>query len=303
MQALSSPRCSGCCTAGYRCNAGSTSPTQFRCGGIGQLYCPRCTSTALVVTSGYVTTPIDGALDLRSGQAPCPSGYSCTGGLLDPAILLTGVCASGFCDAYVSEQQSFLSIPPGIAVSTPGYTGGVAWTITDIYSPNPVCDPTASPIDLFVDPLTQRAAQIYVRSSLPFIRCSGGFSVAITAARTSTNESVTAVVAVSVTQRILPPVIAECNARSVLERQPAGTAVGPRLSASTVNTGTTLRWSLSPSSSYVQIDSCTGQISTLQVLQYATWAGATFAVTVTNDGSSLGLGSQTSNCSILIRVT
>lgn len=300
--AMSSASCSGCCAAGYRCAAGSSTPAQYRCGGSGELYCPSCSSSATGVSAGYRTTPINGAVDLRSGQEPCPSGYSCINGLTQPPIELTGVCAGGTCEGTVSEQQSFLSIPPSITVDTPGYAGGVAWSITAIDAVNLACNPSASPIDLFVDPLTQRSAQIYVRASLPFANCYSGFAVTVRAARTSTGESVTARVTVTVTQRILPPVIAECNARSVLERQPAGTNVGPRLSASTVNTGTALRWSMSPASPYVQIDSCTGQITTLQVLRYATWQGATFTVTVTNDGSALGLGSQSTSCSLPVSV-
>lgn len=114
-------------------------------------------------------------------------------------------------------------------------------------------------------------------------------------------ESTSAQVTIVVTQRLIAATITDCGARSVLERQPAGTAMGSRLTATTVNTGTTLRWSIA-SNPYVTIDSCNGAVSTLQVLRYSTWPGGQLAVTVTNDGSALGLGTAVTSCTLQITV-
>lgn len=175
-QALSSPSCSGCCSAGYYCTSGSSSATQNRCGGVGQLYCPACSSGPTTVSPTWRTTPTAGALDLRTGQESCPSGYTCTNGLTDPAIrLLAGTtCATGTCQGSVSETISYASFGPTVTVETLGYSGGLTWNIISITPVSAACNPGASPLQLSIDP-TQRNAQLFVSASLSFAACYQGF--------------------------------------------------------------------------------------------------------------------------------
>jgi hypothetical protein len=81
---LSTPSCSGNCSAGFYCLAGSTSVTQFACGvGLGALaasvYCPAGSSGALSVDRGYYSTG-SATADRASAQQRCEAGYYCING-------------------------------------------------------------------------------------------------------------------------------------------------------------------------------------------------------------------------------
>ena len=82
---LFTEQCSGLCAAGYYCPIGSTSNTQFPCGG-DDVYCPEGSSEPIPVSSGYYT--IEGAYTedgwanlTRTKQVECPQGHFCVGGV------------------------------------------------------------------------------------------------------------------------------------------------------------------------------------------------------------------------------
>jgi hypothetical protein len=85
---LSSASCNGPCTAGFFCPAGSVSSQQATCGGnasspnAASYFCPLGAAAALRVGAGnYSTGSADDAPHRRTGQAVCPPGRYCAGGV------------------------------------------------------------------------------------------------------------------------------------------------------------------------------------------------------------------------------
>ncbi len=85
---LSAPSCNGPCTEGFFCPAGSRSSQAQPCGGsatapdAASKYCPRGSAAALRVGTGnFSTGSSDGEPHRRSGQAVCPPGHFCVGGV------------------------------------------------------------------------------------------------------------------------------------------------------------------------------------------------------------------------------
>ena len=73
------------CPEGYFCPKRSSSP--IPCGSTA-LYCPAGSSVGASVSDGNYSTPEDAPIGLRTGQAPCPQGSKCVGGVKSE-------CASG----------------------------------------------------------------------------------------------------------------------------------------------------------------------------------------------------------------
>lgn len=71
--------CDGACAAGYYCPWGSTSPTQFACGGAA-LYCPAQSGAPTPVDVGHYSIPVDAPAQLRTNQSICEPGYYCVDG-------------------------------------------------------------------------------------------------------------------------------------------------------------------------------------------------------------------------------
>ena len=76
---LLSLECSGRCLAGYYCNEGSISSTEYNCGG-SSVYCPEGSSKPLNVEQGYYSLPINSSELNRESQKPCEAGYYCRNG-------------------------------------------------------------------------------------------------------------------------------------------------------------------------------------------------------------------------------
>ena len=74
-----SARCTGDCDAGYFCPEGSSTATQFPCGGADR-FCPTASSTPLLVRTGWDTDE-DRHEDIRTSEAVCPAGHWCAGGI------------------------------------------------------------------------------------------------------------------------------------------------------------------------------------------------------------------------------
>ena len=73
--------CSGLCTAGYYCVAGSTKGAPTQCGGE-TWYCPEGASYRSQVGEGHYSTPTNEASkDARVGQSKCPQGKYCKSGV------------------------------------------------------------------------------------------------------------------------------------------------------------------------------------------------------------------------------
>lgn len=104
---LTSNDCSGQCSSGWFCDAGSLNSTAAVCGGPG-LYCPSGTPSRLPVDVGYYSTPEGADAVHRSGQEPCPAGSFCDGGVRH-------LCAAGKYSSALARAQ------PCSANCTAGY--------------------------------------------------------------------------------------------------------------------------------------------------------------------------------------
>ena len=66
------------CPEGYFCLRGTAEPAPC---GSAALFCPRGSQNATAVASGYYSVPEDVSEGLRTGQAECPAGHACVGGI------------------------------------------------------------------------------------------------------------------------------------------------------------------------------------------------------------------------------
>lgn len=143
---LASASCSGQCQAGYWCGVGSTSPTQNQCGGVG-VYCPTGASAPIPVSANFYTTPAGGSTMLRTNQAACPSERACSGGVVLPGVDLSPTCGSitgGTTTLQIRESQTNVEWGTSISVSTPGYSGGMAWSVVSVTPADGSCALQAS---------------------------------------------------------------------------------------------------------------------------------------------------------------
>ena len=95
--------CSGLCEAGYYCVAGSTSSTQFPCGGDG-FYCPQGSAWPIAAPAGRLT--VGGGSDGQSRTAAvlCPPGSFCQGGVAAPCPVGSYGATAGLGTAECSGQ-------------------------------------------------------------------------------------------------------------------------------------------------------------------------------------------------------
>jgi hypothetical protein len=99
--------CTGACSAGYACPAGSVSPTALLC--TAGTYSPPGSGACLPCPSGVYGTA--NATAVASCTAPCPAGRYGTPGASSPAC--TGPCSSGFLCPAGSSNATAVPCPAG----------------------------------------------------------------------------------------------------------------------------------------------------------------------------------------------
>ena len=107
--ALASP---STCTCPLPARAGSSSPTQFSCGGP-QFYCPGATGTpiSLVGRSDVYSIPgVGPSAVTQTGTAACPFQRLCANGSLTLPVIPSGACASG---AMTGEEEEWVELRRG----------------------------------------------------------------------------------------------------------------------------------------------------------------------------------------------
>lgn len=81
---LTNSYCTDTCAPGYFCPAGSVSPLQQECGGVG-LFCPEGSALPKAVAAGRYSVDsmggTTGSINTRVTDAPCPAGHYCVGGV------------------------------------------------------------------------------------------------------------------------------------------------------------------------------------------------------------------------------
>lgn len=124
----SEPECDGPCLAGYYCEPGSTSPSQYACGDP-SLYCPSASGAPVPVSVGYYTSGAGSGTDdgtTRTSQLQCVPGTYCVAGEQAncaatlygstyelTASSCTGVCATGYLCPAASVLATAVDCPRG----------------------------------------------------------------------------------------------------------------------------------------------------------------------------------------------
>jgi hypothetical protein len=98
---LSSPRCSGNCSAGYFCTAGATSDVEHVCAERHasqpqEVYCPSGAGEPLTVDDGHYSYG-GMSIDRMTAQALCPVGSYCSFGVRVRRVVLLWLCAHKAC--------------------------------------------------------------------------------------------------------------------------------------------------------------------------------------------------------------
>jgi hypothetical protein len=138
----------------------------------------------------------------------------------------------------VEESYAGLAFGPTIIVNTPGYMGGLTWSIDSV-----------TPVDVgcVIPPLTSTggAAGRLMTGATPldFTPCQNGFSVVFRVAR-SNNAALFATCRanVEITQVAKAPIVTDCGPRAINERSITGTTAGAPLVATNLNVGTSILW-------------------------------------------------------------
>ena len=308
---LSTAACSGACTRGYFCPAGSTVSTFQECGSVA-VYCPAGTTLILTVPPGFYSGPLIAPPTQRYQSLPCPAARQCAGGVILPGINFeaSSMCTVGVRTAASLAPTASNTVFFTATVAVPGIAspaiGNVVWTTTKIEANTPAC---MVPVDR-VSWLTPSALVGQLRwgaTPLDIVNCLQGFTVSLSARRVDSGEVVTCSVPVVVAEPILPPTITDCTPRAVTEGQARGVAVGAPLTGTNANTGTSLRWFMQ-SNPFYDIDTCTGQVQTTASLTFASMAAAgqgtlSLQVNLTNDGSKMGLVPPTVTVSCMLSVS
>ena len=128
----SNPTCSGECPAGSYCPGGTTSP--IACGNA-SVYCPSHSSGPIAVSVGYYS--IGTSPSSMSGQAVCPKGSYCVGGVLTP-------CANGtFRDSTGGSSPGACVVCPAGSFCPAGAASATACGVDAYYCPAGSSSPTA----------------------------------------------------------------------------------------------------------------------------------------------------------------
>jgi hypothetical protein len=118
---LSNDLCSGPCSPGYYCQAGSLTSTPLPCGS-NSVYCPEGSFQPTLVTPGYYTTgggEGNSSSLTRSSQTLCEKGFYCTEGG-EKLSCLPGafgdtqglyMSCSGTCAVILSTMSHLLTLP------------------------------------------------------------------------------------------------------------------------------------------------------------------------------------------------
>ncbi len=304
---LTSPTCSGACTAGYYCPEASFSSTQVPCGEVYQ-YCPAGSGAPLTVQLGWYTTPLDAPPMLRTGQAICPTDRQCAGGLLLPPVTFGATCPNGEVIVNVMHGSTRTLFGAAVVATTPGYTGLFDYVLASLEA-NPGCN-DGTEISLAVSYNTV-ANRLYttVDYAASFITCPTGFTVTLMSRRIpDITLTANCTIRVRVQEVALPPVFSFCGNVTVLERQGAGASVDRALTVTVPNKNSAVFFNISATSEQTAPDLpfflglCDGLFRASRDLAWKDRASFSVQVVARNDGSATGLGIAESTCNMWINV-
>lgn len=319
--------CSGPCTAGYYCPLGSITPTAVACGGA-QVYCPPGSGAPIPVDAGYYSTstaalPAAQTAMYRTGQAPCPANRQCSNGVILDAVDFTALCGAstgGSVTIPVYDGTTNAGFGPSIVPATPGYVGGMVYTMTGLTTADGACavQPLSDGLGVYSSvtvPGLQAGwtlgqvwlnggGQLQIGSAYTVLsqNCPNGFSFSITAAQSSnTALNATCAVTVQVKQVIRPPTFTACGPVSIGEHLGPGATASAPVAATTTNYGTAITYDIVNSTDF-SINKCTGVI--IGTRDFAWTLGTSYNVTVIaiNDGTSIGLGKANTTCRATVNI-
>jgi hypothetical protein len=317
--ALSTPTCSGQCSEGFYCPAGSVSATQNQCGGV-QVICPQGTGAPITVQNGFYSGPLTYPVSQRITAIPCPvNNRLCTGGILYPAIDVSATCPAGALYTTLADDVLDRSFGPSIIAQTPGMDEpSVSWSIVNMTA----FEPTKCTIgNLTLSSFNTNTTSIFIGTpAINSINCSSGFTISISAKRVGENAANnslysfgsvstpidTCYVTVVPSTVLRPPVVTYCaSSFNVVERQPVRTQFGTIVTADAGSLSTSLAYSFlsfTPSTIGATLPfalDCNGTLLSAQPVLYALSTSYQVRIRIDN----IGFGQfQSSYCDSVINI-
>ena len=290
---LLSSGCSGNCTAGYFCPAGSTGKKQENCGIGAQpatLYCPEGTTARLDVPADSYSLPEDAPETNRYGAQACPAGYVCENGMRSSVFSWAGgtPCENGT-DTATVEENVF---------------GAYVATVRALYTAGPVQVNFSDAASLFLYNETTGNITLRNNVSLDFEESAGMEYRVTLAAETADFVSVCNLI-VTVGNRNDAPQITSSGSFFILEQSDYNAPVGQEVAVSDPDIGQEVLLEISGGNEagFFDIEACTGQIRLVgdQPLLYEDHQEFNLTITATDNGGPLVGGPM--NASATIRVT
>ena len=189
----------------FRTSAGSSTPSQFVCGGP-QFVCPGGTGSPLSLignTSVYSVPGTGLSAVTQTGTAPCPYGRLCNNGSLLPAVVNVGSCSSGSMSASIWHLNTSYAFGSNFTVSNqanPSYGGPMNWTISAYSNADAGCPATTSYFTMIQYSFYSVGLAV---GSIPIsiASCRSGMNLTLTSQRSSDMSLfATCIVSVSVVQ-------------------------------------------------------------------------------------------------------
>ena len=184
--------------------AGSTTPTQFRCGGP-DVYCPGTTPPiSLIGNTAVYSIPGTGAsATTQTGTALCPFQRLCANGSLAVSVVNSGACASGSMSAtllHLNSSYTFGSPFTVVNQANPTYNGIMVWTITGYSNGDAGCPATSSYFS--INPVSTYSSMLSIgATAVSLATCPSGMTITLTSARAGDlTQFSTCTVSVSVAQ-------------------------------------------------------------------------------------------------------
>jgi sugar lactone lactonase YvrE len=316
---ISSDACSGQCSEGFYCPAGSIRATQNQCGGV-QVICPTGTGAPTTVPFGFYSGPLNYPVTQRIMSIPCPSNNRlCSGGILYPAIDVAATCPAGTLYTTLADDVLDRAFGPKVVAQTPGWSNpNVAWNIINMTAYDPIKCKIGN---LSLSSYTSNITSLYIGSPvINSINCSAGITISVRANRTGFNAannslysfgSVAAPIdtcdIMIVPSTILrPPVVTYCaESFNVVERQPVPTKFGTIASADAGSLSTTLAFSFfsfvpsTPGATLPFALDCNGTLMSAQAVLYTLSSSYQVRIRIDN----IGFGQlQSSYCDSVIKI-
>ena len=277
--------CSGQCSAGFICAAGSSSPTAVACGEKinppANFFCPPGSSSPTRVSSGHYSLPESAPKDQRTGQSPCTEEYVCRNGERLRKLQIISGCDGGSTVWQVDENTGNVEVG-----SMVGRSNVIGSEIVDYRLRNVAPIAVDGVVTCNVqNPFTRDENKIRLTQAIDHEKCPGYTMDFVLISPGISVETVCAV-RVDIVDVNEPPELLPSYSLTIPENSPNNALVGDALELFDEDQGQEHLFEIiSGDTNAFQISPCSGQISVNQpILNFETKSSYNLRVRVTDDG-------------------